>query len=310
MRTIRNLSALLFVCVAIVVFNARAGAIISCQNLDSGLCRDTADRYGKGCTVTGNGDVNCSQFLQTLAGYCDPDSYDTGHTSCDSNTGQGWCSASQQCTCGGSSASCTLNSQCCSGLVCNQSQGQCSTNESPILINLRSNAAEDHLTSAANGVVFDIDADGVLDQVAWTEANAPVAFLALDRNQNGTIDNGAELFGNATPKADGTTAANGFEALEDLDGGPGVSDGQIDARDAAYARLRLWLDRNHNGISEADELITLEQAGVTRILTRYHESRRVDRYGNAYRYVGVAMLHRDGHEVLRRIFDVFLVTVQ
>jgi hypothetical protein len=75
-----------------------------------------------------------------------------------------------------------------------------------------------------------------------------------------------------------------------------------------YSHLRLWLDWNHNGISEADELITLQQAGVTRIFTRYEESRRVDRYGNAYRLVGAAVLRREGHEVLRRIVDGYFVT--
>ena len=98
---------------------------------------------------------------------------------------------------------------------------------SPILISLRNNSRNYRLTSAVDGVPFDIDADGVLDQVAWTSTDSDVAFLVLDRNDNGVIDDGSELFGTATRKRDGSLAADGFDALLDLDGGPAVSDGRM-----------------------------------------------------------------------------------
>ena len=54
-----------------------------------------------------------------------------------------------------------------------------------------------------------------MERVAWTKRDSEVAFLALDRNGNGRIDGGEELFGNHTPVIRGTsqTSPNGFEAL-------------------------------------------------------------------------------------------------
>jgi len=162
-------------------------------------------------------------------------------------------------SCSPDGSACSDAGQCCSG-YCNTDGGACGLPGSPILINLGGNSADDRLTSAADGVAFDIDADGVAERVAWTSAESPVAFLVLDRNGNGTIDNGLELFGTATRKRDGTIAANGFDALLDLDGGLSASDGKIDTSDAIYPLLRLWVDRNHNGVSEPNELMTLFDA--------------------------------------------------
>lgn len=175
--------------------------------------------------------------------------------------------------------------------------------ESPILIDLDSNTASYNLTSVDDGVLFDLNADGVHDRVAWTEANTNVAFVALDRNGNGLIDNGSELFGNNTVMSNGRVAPNGFEALRDLDGN---RDRQIDAADSVYAQLLAWIDRNHDGQSDASELRPLSEVGVSAILTDYNESHRVDRHGNEYRYVGRAMVVRNGHSQPRRIFDVYL----
>lgn len=173
--------------------------------------------------------------------------------------------------------------------------------ESPILINLKNDSPNYHLTSAADGVWFDLNADGTLELVAWTQSGHDVGFLVLDRNGNGTIDNGAELFGDAT-------TTNGFVALEELDGGPGVSDGTINSADPAYGQLQVWVDANHNGLSESAELTHLSKAGVTRINLAYSENRRHDQFGNSYRYEGLAYVRGpNGTESPRRIFDVFLV---
>lgn len=192
---------------------------------------------------------------------------------------------------------------CCSGLYCNEYyEMTCQTFTSPILIDLKSNSVEYHLTSAPDGVSFDIDADGTLEQVAWTEPDSRVAFLTLDRNGNGTIDDGSELFGTASRMRDGQRAGNGFIVLADLD-----SDGRINSSDALYHQLRLWFDLNHNGISEPNELLTLEQAGVDTIFTEYWEQRRLDKHGNAYLYEGRATIAKNA--VPRRLFDVFLQVV-
>jgi hypothetical protein len=116
------------------------------------------------------------------------------------------------------------------------------------------------------------------------------------------VDSGSELFGNATRLRSGDVAENGFDALAELDNG----DARVDPADTVYFQLRLWTDRNHNGISEASELQTLRQAGVVAILTTYRESRWTDPSGNVYRYVGTAVFDRKGHRVEREVFDVFL----
>ncbi|MDB5850022.1 MAG: putative rtx family calcium-binding cytotoxins and bacteriocins protein, partial [Rhodoferax sp.] len=88
----------------------------------------------------------------------------------------------------------------------------------------------------------------------------------FDRNGNGLIDSGKELFGDNTvltrgPNA-GKTAANGFEAVADLDVN---GDGALNSGDAAYTQLRIWQDANQDGVSQAAELKTLAQAGIASI---------------------------------------------
>lgn len=220
-------------------------------------------------------------------------------------TPAGWSnSLTVECGCAASSCDCQSDEGCCESVCQGTWEGYYCNTGSPILINLHSNG-NDQLTSPERGVWFDINARGVRDRVAWTTARTAVGFLTLDRNQNGIVDNGSELFGTSTPLRDGTRARNGFDALYDLDGGAGVSDVQIDARDEAYSLLRLWIDANHNGYSEPHELQTLEQAGVTTVLAKYRMTRRQDRHGNRYKFAGTALLIRNGRPVERRIFDVF-----
>jgi hypothetical protein len=165
------------------------------------------------------------------------------------------------------------------------------------------------LTSAPGGVAFDLDADGEAEQVAWTERGSEDAFLVLDRNGNGTIDDGGELFGNATRLADGTVAPNGYVALEEL-GQPesgGNANGFIDRADRVYRELRLWTDTNHDGFSDPTELTSLEARGVIAIRTSARRSRVVDEHGNRFALVSVAYLKAPFG--LRPILttDVFLV---
>jgi hypothetical protein len=185
--------------------------------------------------------------------------------------------------------------------------GECVfTPGSPIILDVNGNGYK--LTSVDDGVRFDLNADGSAELVAWTRADSDDAFLAMDRNGNGRIDDGSELFGNHTPayanRGDLTTA-NGFEALKFLGSpsyGIGVPDGEISARDAAFGRLLLWRDANHNGISEPEELISAASAGVVSIGTDYKEKRRVDRFGNEFRQKGT-VTWLDGPDV---VYDVWL----
>jgi hypothetical protein len=164
-----------------------------------------------------------------------------------------------------------------------------------------------HLTGLGDPVLFDIDADGDLEVLSWTAAGQLDAFLWLDRNGNGTVDTGAELFGNYTPLIDGTTAANGYLALAefDLPAMGGNDNRRIDAGDVIYPELRLWIDDNHNGASEPEEILTLAEAGVTRIVLLYLTTRVHDQHGNYFRYVSAARIVVGGSERPTWTTDVF-----
>jgi hypothetical protein len=179
----------------------------------------------------------------------------------------------------------------------------------PILIDVAGDGFE--MTDAGHGVDFDMAGNGVAARMSWTATGADDAWLVLDRNGNGSVDNGTELFGNATPQP--TPAAginnNGFNALAEYDKpeNGGNSDGVINKSDSIFSSLRLWQDLNHNGISEPTELHRLHDLGLKTLDLDYRQSKRVDQFGNRFRYRAKV---KDTHDAQlgRWAWDVFLVT--
>ncbi len=184
----------------------------------------------------------------------------------------------------------------------------CVMQNCPIVIDTASDGYR--LTSVEDGVLFDLDADGAPERVAWTRAGSDDAFLAMDRNGNGRIDDGSELFGNHTRvylNGSDVTAANGFEVLTFFESlANNVTrppDGLVDVQDAVFSRLLLWRDANHNGISEPDELARLSDNGIVAIGTDYKTIGKSDRFGNEFRQMG-RIVWADGS--VTKVYDVWL----
>lgn len=174
----------------------------------------------------------------------------------------------------------------------------CMSTSSPIIIDVDGSGY--NLTSASSGVLFDFFGSGVPVQIAWTAKGSTNGFLVRDLYGTGKIVSAREMFGNLTEQPP-SEEPNGFAALSQYDDD---GDGWIDENDSIWPSLLLWQDTNHNGVTDPGELRQLASLGIKRISVHDHKDRRVDQYGNLFRYQ--AAINDDSHD--HRVYDVILQT--
>ncbi|MEI6285056.1 MAG: hypothetical protein WCP79_00985 [Bacillota bacterium] len=154
----------------------------------------------------------------------------------------------------------------------------------PLILDLNGDGV--HMSDfGSNPVFFDADNDGSLEQTGWVSAQDGI--VVKDLNNNGIIDNisetMSEYFG-GTAGVDGGTKPfkDGFAALASLDSN---KDGKFDSADADWGKVKVWVDANHDGKTDAGELKSFEELNIKQInLANQAQSGEV----------------RDGNEVLAR----------
>ena len=154
-----------------------------------------------------------------------------------------------------------------------------SNTRSPLILDLDGDGVETIGTNS--NVYFDHDDNGFAENSGWVGKDD--GLLVRDLNNNGQIDDGTELFGNNSVLSSGEKAANGFEALKDLDSN---NDGIFNSSDTAWNQVKVWKDANSNGLVDEGELLTLEQANVSGINLDYENSTTTDENGNQHNQTG------------------------
>ena len=178
--------------------------------------------------------------------------------------------------------------------------GASKTAFSPIILDLDRDGIE--TISKNNNIHFDLNANQFAENTGWVGSDD--GLLVLDLNNNGIIDNGRELFGEHTLLKDGSLAKNGYQALAEYDEN---GDGVIDKKDSIWQKLKVWQDKNSNGYTDENELISLEKAGISAISTKYSKSDYTDSNGNEYRLIG-EITYTDGKK--GQSTDVWFATNQ
>lgn len=194
---------------------------------------------------------------------------------------------------------------------CQQHDSSCHDGDyeycSPIVIPLTPRT-ELAFTSPEEGVWFDLDGGGV-DRVGWTRQGERLALLWRDLNKNLRVDSGRELFGSVTPLLSGGEALMGYEALAEFDaeefGGNG--NGWADVNDQYWSELLLWIDLNHDGVSQPKEILTPRQAGLYAIRVQANHGRKKDVYGNWPRWSAPAYIRKGRRSFVTQTVDVFFV---
>ncbi|WP_416190946.1 calcium-binding protein [Neisseria sp. CCUG12390] len=136
----------------------------------------------------------------------------------------------------------------------------------PLVLDLDGDGIETVGTQGYKGALFDHDKDGIRTSTGWVLSDD--GLLVIDRNSDGLINNGGELFGDSTVLKDGSNAAHGYAALAEFDTN---SDGKVDAQDADFAKLKVWRDLNQDGVSQDGELFTLAELNIQSIDAAYQD---------------------------------------
>ncbi len=287
---------------AIVVMLVAAGAYASgtCKKCDGNACAP-AQHMESGRMICSETDTGATQACQEEAWRSDSPPSECGYC-----WGVLWGhyppeACPQSCY--------TMVASTCPVYACELSGSHCSTYDpppeeetpgSPAVFKVENGPWE--ISTAANGVPFDLAGEGEVRHWSWPEQDSGIDFLVLDRGvPDGKVTSGRELFGDATLLRSGARAAHAFEALAELDDN---GDRFIDAFDAAYPYLQFWRDdAPRDGVSQSHELTPIASHGVEWISVDYiAEKARVDQNGNAFRFMSHAKIN--GHVVV--FYDVFL----
>ena len=160
----------------------------------------------------------------------------------------------------------------------------------PLALDLNGNGIETLAADGHAGAMFDHERNGIRTGTGWVHSNDGI--LVYDRNGDGKINNGGELFGDNTLLKGGSTAAHGFAALAELDEN---GDGKVDAADKTFSKLGVWRDLNHNGISEAGEIFALKDLHIQSLNLGYTQADKDLGNGNTLAEVG-SYTDEDGNE--------------
>jgi hypothetical protein len=146
------------------------------------------------------------------------------------------------------------------------------TTKTPIVLDLNGDGIS--TLNIASGVQFDLGADGTTEHTGWVSKTD--GLLVMDRNSDGNINDGSELFGSSTILADGSRATDGYVALSELDSN---HDGVVNASDAGFAELQVWVDENSDGVSGTGELRSLASLDIASISLATQQTATTD-HGN------------------------------
>lgn len=174
------------------------------------------------------------------------------------------------------------------------SEDKCDT---PLVLNFERGPVEFMPVAAAT---FDLSSNGTCTNTAWPTS----PWLALDRDGDGFIRSGAELFGSATPMSSGGFAKQGFAALAELDSN---FDGKITAEDERFSELVVWSDLDEDRIGAYSELMPLAQTQVISIDLGFTRRAECDSMGNCG-YERASFEYRKGdHTQFGEVVDVHLL---